>query len=161
MVQSCQKSRIMPLRFDLMFLAASLRMTVTTLTGIVKTCSTLRFPPERISQKDFPSMCATWTPTLSLGGNITFGGNYWVKHISPTGYKRKSPRHGRLLFLKVCFFNPPPFWFEFCLILINHSFHFQVWRLPWKCTKQRGKSRISFIKYFGRSGFSLFLEIKA
>ena len=71
-----KKSSIMPLRFDLMFLAASLRMTVMTLTGIVKTCSTLRFPPERISQRDFPSMFATWTPTLSLGGNKTFGGNY-------------------------------------------------------------------------------------
>ena len=62
-----------------MFLAASLRMTVMTLTGIVKTCSTLRFPPERISQKDFPSMFATWTPTPSLGGKITFDGNYYYE----------------------------------------------------------------------------------
>ena len=85
---------------DTMLVAASRRTTARRWTGTGSTCSTRRFPPERISPKDFPSMFDTSTPILSSGGKSLKVGIVWLNSAC-AGYKRRNLRPGRLLCLKV------------------------------------------------------------
>ena len=97
----CQKSQVMKLMDDMILLAASPRTTGRKSTGMTGSiCSTPKFPPAKISLKDFPSMWGTSTPTHSSGGKRLRVGILWL-NIACIGYKRRSLRLGRHPFLKV------------------------------------------------------------
>ena len=75
----CQKSQVMNLMDDMILLAASPRTTGRRSTGMIGSiCSTLKFPPAKISLKDFPSMFDTSTPTHSSGGKKLRVGIIWL-----------------------------------------------------------------------------------